>query len=372
MKRIGSTGRISRVSLAMVAMAVAALVAVPLGSVSDQEAGGMELWITQQDGGRLLILHPDSILQGGPVETIALPAGAHPHITTFSPDGKFAYVSDLGMGHLFVIRADDRQIVATLNLGMTMTHQAKPSPDGTLLLVANMHSKTLFKVTADEAAGSWSVVGNLSLAKAPVCTVFRDDGLRAFVSLLPSGIAIVDVPTMTLLGTLATDGFVACGMIKSQDGETVFIASSGGGDTGCNPMTSVGICPGHLYRLDVANETLLDRGTLGAASWHSFNLNEDEEVGFGSSPASDQLQVIDLENSTATPFALDPTPGPNNDRPDAIAVMGDTLYVSLRASGLLAIITVDGLKVTSVNFVSLAPPSPFALHGVALRPSAED
>jgi len=57
---------------------------------------------------------------------------------------------------------------------------------------------------------SWSVVGSLSLAplaKSPVCTVYRDDGRRAYVSLRPSGIAIVDVPTMTLLGTLPTDGF---------------------------------------------------------------------------------------------------------------------------------------------------------------------
>ena len=29
-------------------------------------------------------------------------------------------------------------------------------------------------------------------------------------------IAIVDVPTMTYLGTLETDGFVACGMIKLE------------------------------------------------------------------------------------------------------------------------------------------------------------
>ena len=28
------------------------------------------------------------------------------------------------------------------------------------------------------------------------------------------GIVIVDVPSMTILGTLPTDGFVACGMIK--------------------------------------------------------------------------------------------------------------------------------------------------------------
>ena len=74
--------------------------------------------------------------------------------------------------------------------------------------------------------------------------MFRDDGQRAYVSLRPDGIAIVDVPTMTVLGTLPTDGFVACGMIKSKQGRMVTVASSGGG--------------GHITRLDTVSDTLTD------------------------------------------------------------------------------------------------------------------
>ena len=89
------------------------------------------------------------------------------------------------------------------------------------------------------------MVGNLDLGtptgKAPVCTVFRGDGQRAYVSLLPSGIAIVDVPSLTLRGTLETDGFVACGMIKSADGNSVVIASSSSGS--------------HIYKLDLTNDS---------------------------------------------------------------------------------------------------------------------
>ncbi len=87
-----------------------------------------ELWVTQQAAGRISILHPQSVLAGSAVETISLPAGAHPHITTFSPDSKFAYVSDMGNGTLYVIRADDREIVGALHLAPTLVHQAKPSP----------------------------------------------------------------------------------------------------------------------------------------------------------------------------------------------------------------------------------------------------
>ncbi|TMI98137.1 MAG: hypothetical protein E6H01_12685 [Bacillati bacterium ANGP1] len=52
------------------------------------------------------------------------------------------------------------------------------------------------------------------LGKAPFCSVFRADSQRAYVSAMMDGIVIVDVPLMTILGTLPTDGFVACGMIK--------------------------------------------------------------------------------------------------------------------------------------------------------------
>jgi len=351
-------------ALVLVLLLAPVVFAIPAKAQPGEDQFG-EVWVTNQDGGQLFILHPRAVLHGATMETIVLPAGTHPHITTFSPDGAFAYVADVGMGKLIIIRATDRQIVTMLSIGMSGTHQAKPSPDGSLLLVANMHDKTLTKVSADEAAESWNILGNISLAKAPVCTVFRDDGLRAYVSLLPSGIAIVDVPTMAVLGTLATDGFIACGMIKSHDGSTVFIASTGGGNTGCNPMTGVGTCPGHLYRLDTTTDTLTDRGLLDAGSWHSFNLLPNEKTAIGTAPAVDQIEIIDLATSTAVPFDLNPTPGTNNDRPDAIAVQGHTFFVSLRAAGKLAIFDMQTL---TVEYIDLAPPSPFAIHGVAIRP----
>jgi DNA-binding beta-propeller fold protein YncE len=338
---------------------------------SPEGAGSGELWVTSQGTDRLFIVHG----QGSSIETVPVP-GIGPHITTFSPLGDYAYVSGMRNGDLSILRADDRQVVQTLHLGPTLTHQAKPSPDGTVLLVAQIASMSLIKVASDEAAESWQVVGSLSFAslgRAPICSVFRDDGQRAYVSLRPSGIAIVDVPTMTHIATFFTDGFVACGMIKSRRGRIVTVASSGGG--------------GHIYRLDTATDTLTDAGTLGAADWHSFNMSPNEKVGFGTSPASDEIILADLTGPTAGLIAalpLDPTPGMGNDQPDALSVRGNTLFVSLRASGQLAIVKVNQQTGT---FLQLAPPSPFnpatcgppppqppngqggcAIHGVTVRP----
>jgi hypothetical protein len=87
--------------------------------------------------------------------------------------------------------------------------------------------------------------------------VFRIDGQQAYVSLQPSGIAIIDVPSMSIIDVLPADGFIACGMIKPPDGSSVVIASSGGG--------------GHIYTPDLTSDQLLDRGAIGAADWHSVS-----------------------------------------------------------------------------------------------------
>lgn len=241
--------------------------------------GRGEVWVTSQGTDRLIIVDGN----GARIETVALPNGAGPHITTFSPSGEFAYVSGMGNGDLFVFRADDGALIQTLDLGPVLTHQAKSSPDGSMLFVTQIATSEVVKVTVDEATETWAVDGRLSLAglgAAPICTVFRDDGERAYVSLRPSGIAIVDVPTMSLIGTRATDGFVACGMIKSRKGRIVTVAASGGG--------------GHIYRLDTATDKLADAGTLGAADWHSLAIAPNERFGLGSSPNSDEIVMVGL------------------------------------------------------------------------------
>jgi len=174
--------------------------------------------------------------------------------------------------------------------------------------------------------------------------------------MLPSGIAIVDVPSMTILGTLATDGFVACGMIKpSANADHAVIASAGSG--------------GHIYTLDMTNDTLVDRGPLGAADWHSFNMTPDETLGFGSSPGIDQLVVVDLTTDPVTNLGtilLQPLPGTGNNQPDAMG-------------GGEAIVDAEDLEVKKfIEITSPSPPGTFStatcigcsVHGVTVRPKS--
>lgn len=347
----------------IVAALACALAWAPLvlqASASDSEAG--EVWVTSQGTDRLFVVQG---LRGqGGVETVDPPAGTGPHLINFSSDGEYAYVSGMGNGSLLVVRAKDRQIVDTLSFGTAQgTHQAMPSPDGSTLLVTQIPSKRLIKVTADEASETWTPAGqDLALAKSPICTIFRDDGL-AYVSLLPSGIQAVDVATMTKVGDeIPTDGNVACGMVKERDGGGIMLASSGGG--------------GHVYRLDFATGTLESRGTLGASDWHSFRMSPSEKFGFGSVPTGDEVRLINLASNPVISVALplDPTAGAGNDEPDHMAVRGNTLYATLRESGKLAIVQVNEGR---VDYLDLSPANPgfnpmncagCAVHGVAVRP----
>jgi hypothetical protein len=323
-----------------------------------------ELWSTSQKNGVEFILDKHGEVE----DQIALP-GAGPHITTFSPNQDYAYVGGMLDGKLYVINAEDRAVITSLQVGPTLAHQAKPSPDGRTLLVTVLAGQNVVKVAADERHQTWTVVGSASTSqfgKPPICSVFRKDGKRAYISLNPSGLAILDVETMTFLGVLETDGFIACGMIKSRDDRHVMIASSGSG--------------GHIYKLDMKHDTLSDRGTLGAPSWHSFIMTEDERRGYGTSPLSDQVIVIDLSrnpvrNLGAITFATQP--GASDDQPDAVGggelLTGRTLAVSLRAAGNIAF--VDTHRNEVIGYTHLADPSPFnpatcqdcAVHGVTLR-----
>jgi len=334
-----------------------------------------ELWVTSQGQSVLFIRNFEDL---SPIAQIDLPANSGPHIITFhTPD--FAYVGGMTDGKVYIIDANARTIAQTLTVAPTLAHQIKVSPDGATALVAIIGAKKLTKILVDEANRSWTLDASLDIGaatgKAPVCTVFRADSRRAFVSLNPSGLAIVDVPTMTFLGEIPTDGFLACGMIK-QDADHVVIASTGGG--------------GHIYTLDMDTETLTDRGTLGATSWHSFNMTPDGTLGFGSSPLSDEVILVDLTTTPVTNLGairFDQNPGVGNNQPDAFgggeAISGDVLPVGLRAAGSVALLNAHNLKLRTI--VNLEPAAPFnpmtcgpvgpptgaggcAVHGVTPRP----
>jgi DNA-binding beta-propeller fold protein YncE len=313
-----------------------------------------EIWITAQNTNELKILKGNSEL-----ETVPLWPGAEPHTITFSPDGSYAYVSNLGDGDLVVVRARDRQVVARLNLGPNWTHHTVPSPDGSILLSANPMTGMLTKIAADEEAETWTPVSQVNVAAAiagpgPVCVAFRPDGQRAYVSLFGPGIAVVDVPTMTVIRRLPTAGGVQCGLTNSKDGRTIFLLAAGG--------------QGHFCRLDTTTDTLIEDTSFGpiAPGIHGLILSANEKRAYITAPSSELVKVLNLTSGEVGTIVLDRTPG-FVDAPDSFARKGAHLYVALRFAGDLARINT---QTGAIDYLPVAPPatSGWALHGMAVRP----
>jgi DNA-binding beta-propeller fold protein YncE len=315
-----------------------------------------EIWVTAQNASELKIL-----LGMGGIETVALPAGAGPHTISFSPDGSYAYVSNLGNGDLVVVRAEDRQIVATLDLGTTFTHHTKPSPDGSIVLSANPVTGILTKIAADEEGETWTPVGSLNLlavtGRGPVCVAFRPDGARAYVSLFGAagGIALVDVPTMAVLGTWPTVGSVSgCGLANSNDGRTIFLNSAGG--------------TGHFYRLDTATDTLTEDTGYGpiGVNLHGLVITANEKHAYVAAVGTDEVKVLNLNGNEVSTISLDWRPG-ISDVPDSMARRGSNIYVTLRFAGQVARIKA---QTGTVDYIDVAPPATtgWAIHGIAVRP----
>ena len=135
---------------------LAILLAIALAAPAAANDSG-EIWITAQNTSELKILSGN-----GHIETISLTAAAQPHTITFSPDGSYAYVSNLGDGNLLVVRTEDRQIVTTINLGPNWTHHTQPSPDGSILLSANPMTGMLTKIAANEETETWTPVAAMN------------------------------------------------------------------------------------------------------------------------------------------------------------------------------------------------------------------
>ena len=127
---------------------------------------GYEVWtIDQADaarGGARLYIYDGSRLASGQSspEVIDLNAaaagvgdgpGVRPHMLAFSPGFTHAIISHVASGHVYVLRAADRKVVASIDVG-EQAHHAEPSPDGAYILVANQNGKRLARIRADFSA----------------------------------------------------------------------------------------------------------------------------------------------------------------------------------------------------------------------------
>jgi DNA-binding beta-propeller fold protein YncE len=210
-----------------------------------------EVWVIDQAdaarGGARLYIYEGRRLEGGGTvtpEVVDLDAaargvgdgpGVRPHMVEFDPTFTHAIISNVASGHVYVMRAQDRRIVASIDVG-EQAHHAMASPDGRLIVVANQGGRRLARVRADFAAERFTYDRgedlNLGVLEEPahpdnrpICPVLH--GRKVYVTLFGGGLYVVDYTStpMRVLRAYGRDQVAPAGCGGMVVGDRIYVNS---------------------------------------------------------------------------------------------------------------------------------------------------
>jgi len=269
MKGMGTLGRVSPF-LATFAILVASCggrAAAPSTAPSPSPAPpSYELWVVDQaettpTGGGTLYIYKGADLKGtAPAPGYAVNLGEaalgvgdgigkHGHSITFNPAMTHAVISYVDSGHVQVIRAADRKVVASIKMtggaaGPAAPHASAVTPAGDAIIVANQGGKRLQRISADFKADVYKLDSaadlDLSLLEdadhpgnLPVTPVFTPDGRYVYVPMRGGGSYVVDYQA-TPMKTVASVGKSAIGpqqCCATFVKDTIWTTAQGGATT---------------------------------------------------------------------------------------------------------------------------------------------
>jgi hypothetical protein len=184
-----------------------------------------EVWVVDQaettpTGGGTLYIYKGATLKDAapaPAYTVNLGEaalgvgdgiGKHGHSITFNPAMTHAVISYVTSGHVQVIRASDRKVVASIKMtgsaaGAAAPHATAVTPAGDAIIVANQGGKRLQRISADFKNDVYKldVPADLDLSlledgdhpgNLPVIPVFTPDGRYVYVPMRGGGSYVID------------------------------------------------------------------------------------------------------------------------------------------------------------------------------------
>lgn len=202
---------------------------------ADAARGGAKLYI--YDGARVASgqSSPEIIDLNAAASGVGDGPGVRPHMLAFSPGLTHAIISHVATGHVYVLRAADRKVVASIDVG-EQAHHAEPSPDGTFILVANQNGKRLARIRADFAAErfTYNRADDLDLGaiqdaahpdNAPICPFVTAED--AYVTVRGGGLYVVDYRStpMRVVRTYGREQVAPAGCGGAAAGGKVYINS---------------------------------------------------------------------------------------------------------------------------------------------------
>jgi hypothetical protein len=268
------------VSIRTALLGVLACAAPSAAAALEPDDQAFEVWLVDQSnspgttyGGRIAIYDGNDVSgrsasKATPVTTIDLGAdtaalcvgetGANPvrpHMLFFNSTQTHAVLAFVVSGHVVFFNAATRTPVACLRTspgsgGARQAHAAFPTPDDSMVLVANQNGKLLERIATDYASDSFvldaSAMLNLATCvtpngfgcqdaalrpdNAPICPFVASDNGVAFVSLRGGGLFVVDhkATPMEIVGEYTTSqiGGNGCGFAEAR-GRVIMNAGGG-------------------------------------------------------------------------------------------------------------------------------------------------
>ena len=173
-----------------------------------------------------------------------------PHMIVFSSDGEYAFIASTAGSAVSVVRADDREVVATIEEGgdvdqdVGTAHFAGITPDDSTIHIDDMANDQIHVVNADLENEAFSVETSIEVADlldgtegypsyTPVCHDYTTDGQYAYVTLGPgfdgAGLFVLDVNDNEVEATFDPDRIrTNCGTITHPELDRIFLNGGGG------------------------------------------------------------------------------------------------------------------------------------------------
>ncbi len=346
---------------ALLAFALALVTSVSF--LTPASATHHEVWVVDQadaaNGGDMLYvftgpgISPESVPLGAQAVGIGDGPGNRAHLLLFNITQTHGVLANVATGHVYILRASDRSIIASIDVG-DQAHGAMPSPDDRWILVANQNGKRLARIQADfvNEVFTYDPAADLDLGalenpdqpdNAPICPVmYVGHGGKAYVTLRGGGMYVVD--------TLATPMSVTRSFTRAE----VAPAGCGGIESGRRVYVNSGTpTSAHLYTFDAETDNLLS--TLETTRWGT-DAHGMADVGNGylwmaHRGDGDNIIVVDMRTGEVVNVISDVGPAP-----DLMVVHpeSDLVYVTLRGpkaltGGASAIGITPGMAVVRVT-----------------------
>lgn len=270
--------------------------------------------------------------------TITLPDGANALNAVVSADSDTIYVSASGGVH--VIDAATGTITAMIPVGSSPQGLAL-SPDGTMLVTANAGSANVTVISLVTN----SVLGTVAAGNGAFDVAISPDSRFAYVAnqvSSPPTVSIIDLTTLTNVGSITGVGSYPTGIALSADGSTLVT----GNYLGANASI-----------IDVATRTVLSNVALGTAG-SRVAISPDGAMAYMTNPDASTVSAIDLTTRTLSgTIAVGPQPWSVRFAPD-----GDDVYVAQLNSNYVSVIDV------ATNTVSSTIPTTAGSSTLAVSP----